>query len=138
MSRDFDPIDAIDDPTIRHEESDVDIRAIFGFGAGLLIVAIVVLFAVRGLFVYFDEREARGTRAHPLATLDPRVPPEPRLQSAPREDLRVFRAREDAILNGYSWVNREAGVVRIPIAEAMKLIVERGLPVRQETGEPQK
>ena len=38
--------------------------------------------------------------------------------------------REDAVLNGYGWVNKEAGVVRIPIAEAMRLTVERGLPSR--------
>lgn len=135
MSSNF---DAIDDPTVHHEETDVNIRAIFGFAAGLLVVAVVVHLAIWGLFVSFDVREARTAPAHPMATSDSRLPPEPRLQIAPREDLREFRAREDAILNGYGWVNKDGGVVRIPIAEAMKLIVERGLPVRQETGEPQK
>jgi hypothetical protein len=52
------------------------------------------------------------------------------LQIAPREDLREVRAREDALLNGYQWVDKAAGVVRIPIADAMRLTVERGLPVR--------
>jgi hypothetical protein len=31
-------------------------------------------------------------------------------------------------------VDREAGTVRIPIAEAMRLTVERGLPAREATG----
>ena len=33
--------------------------------------------------------------------------------------------------NGYGWVAQDQGTVRIPIAEAMRLTVERGLPVRQ-------
>ena len=57
-------------------------------------------------------------------------PAEPRLQTAPREDLQLLRTDEDRILSGYTWVDRNAGLVRIPIAEAMKMTVERGLPVR--------
>ena len=34
-------------------------------------------------------------------------------------------------LNTYGWVDKNAGVVRIPIGEAMKLTIERGLPARQ-------
>jgi hypothetical protein len=60
------------------------------------------------------------------------VPPEPRLQEHPREDLSELRAREDEILSSYGWVDRNAGVVRIPIDAAMKLTLERGLPARAE------
>ena len=66
------------------------------------------------------------------------MPPEPRLQVNPREDAAEFHAQEDAILDGYTWVNREAGTVRIPIAEAMKATVQKGLPVRRSSGEQQK
>jgi hypothetical protein len=91
----------------------------------------VVSIAVWGLFRYFDDRETRESgRPSPLATSEPRLPPEPRLQINPREEAAEFRAREDAILNGYSWTNREAGTVRIPISEAMKLTLQKGLPVR--------
>jgi hypothetical protein len=31
-------------------------------------------------------------------------------------------------LNGYGWVNKEQGIVRIPIERAMELIVEKGFP----------
>jgi hypothetical protein len=34
-------------------------------------------------------------------------------------------------LNGYGWVDRDAGVVHIPIDEAMRLMVERGVPARE-------
>ena len=34
------------------------------------------------------------------------------------------------MLDSYGWVDKNAGVVRIPIDEAMKLTLERGLPAR--------
>jgi hypothetical protein len=127
MSRD---LDAIDQPTVHHEESDVNVRAIFGFGVGLFVVAVVVHLAVWGLFRYFDRREAARVTTFPVVAGEARLPPEPRLQVEPRRDLQTHQAQEDAILNGYSWVNKEAGIVRIPIADAMKRTLERGLPSR--------
>lgn len=123
----------IDQPHPRHEESDVNIRAIFGFGAGLATALIAVSLIVWLLFVYMDRREARQTApAYPLAGgQEIRLPPEPRLQKTPREDLRAFRAREDDLLSRYHWADKQAGIVRIPIEEAMKLTLQRGLPTRQ-------
>ena len=122
-----------DNPEVHHEESDVDIRAIFGFGAGLMAVALVVMLAIYLLFGFFDGRERLSVPAeYPLAAQAPKVPPEPRLQEHPREDLRELRAREDEILTSYGWVDKNAGVVRIPIDAAMKLTLERGLPARQQ------
>ena len=40
-------------------------------------------------------------------------------------------SEEERVLEGYGWVNKEAGIVRIPIEEAMRLTVERGLPSRR-------
>jgi hypothetical protein len=124
-------LEHIDQPTVHHEESDVNVRAIFGFAGALIVVAIVVHLAAWGMFVYFADREAGRAPEFPMAVAgEPREPPLPRLQVAPRQDLQLFREQEDAVLNGYTWANREAGAVRIPIAEAMKLAVQRGLPVR--------
>lgn len=117
----------------QHEESDVNIRAIFGFGAGLTAVGLAVYLVVWLLFMYFDRREAPlGPSDFPLAVgHETRQPPEPRLQVTPREDLRQLRASQEQLLNSYQWVDKAAGTVRIPISEAMKLTVQRGLPVRQ-------
>jgi hypothetical protein len=124
-------------PTVHHEESDVDIGAIFKIGTGLIILAAVVYVVVWLVFVYFNRREAANLKVqYPLAAgQELRLPPAPRLQVTPRQDLRDLRAREDQILNSYQWVDRSAGIVRIPIAEAMKLTVERGLPVRPSPGQ---
>ena len=40
-----------------------------------------------------------------------------------------LHAREDLLLNNYSWVDQAQGKVRIPIERAMELIAQRGLPV---------
>ena len=36
--------------------------------------------------------------------------------------------REDAILNGYGWVDPNKGIVRIPIAQAIDIVAQKGLP----------
>ena len=69
--------------------------------------------------------------------LPPAAPPSPRLQLAPPADLQTFRAREEAELNSYGWINRTAGVVRIPIDRAMELVLQEGLPVRSGTNQYQ-
>lgn len=118
--------------SVHYEESDVDIGAIFKTGTGLIILAAAIHVVVWLAFVSFDGREAANPRIrYPLAVgQELRLPPAPRLQVTPRQDLRDLRAREDQALNSYQWVDRSGGIVRIPIAEAMKLTVERGLPVR--------
>ena len=123
-----------DNPEVDHETSDVNIRAILGFGAGLIVAAVGIHFVVWLLFGYFSSREAQqAPPEYPLAVSQgERTPPEPRLQIAPREDLRELRAREDAVLGSYGWVDRNRGIVRIPIDEAIRLTLQRGLPTRKE------
>jgi len=54
--------------------------------------------------------------------------PAPRLQTDDVYDLHVLRGKEDLYLNHYTWVDKNAGTVRIPIERAMELIAQRGLP----------
>ena len=119
------------------QDRDVNIRAILGFGLGLIVLAIAIHLVVWVLFGYFDGREAvRGAPEYPLAIgLENRQPPEPRLQTHPRDDLRALRAHEDELLGSYGWIDKPAGIVRIPIDEAMKITAQRGLPVRPATGD---
>jgi len=120
-----------DTPPVQPDE--VNIRAILGFGAGLIVAAVAVHLIVWLLFQYFSGREAvRFPPVYPLAIGEAdRQPPEPRLQTNPRDDLRALREHEDELLNNYRWVDKPAGIVRIPIDEAMKIVAERGLPARQ-------
>lgn len=52
--------------------------------------------------------------------------PQPALQTDPRADLAAFNARQQQALTGYGWVDRDAGIVRIPIDDAMAVIAARG------------
>jgi hypothetical protein len=46
----------------------------------------------------------------------------------PFKDIAALRAEEQAVLESYGWVDEKAGIARIPVAEAMKIVAERGLP----------
>jgi hypothetical protein len=106
-----------------HETRDASLRAILWVAAGLVGVALVVHVAL-----YFELEGMWGLRRRalpppsPVASALPEAPPEPRLQTAPAADLRALRAAEDAELHGYGWVDRQAGVVHIPIERAMELV----------------
>ena len=127
----------MDNESVSHEESDIDISGIFKFALGLTIAAAVVHVVIWFMFVWFQAAAASADVPNPLRVgEDVRVPPEPRLQADPRQDLSTYREREAALLGGYRWVDKSAGVVRIPIDEAMKRVVERGVPTRpQESGQ---
>jgi len=60
-----------------------------------------------------------------------RLPPSPRFQENPQQELLDLRTKQEGLLNGYGWVNKESGIARIPIEDAMKMVVERGLPTRE-------
>jgi hypothetical protein len=65
--------------------------------------------------------------------------PTPRLQTDDgNEEIAEMHAREDLLLDNYSWVDRASGKVRIPITRAMQIIAEHGLPVapQEEQTEP--
>ena len=60
--------------------------------------------------------------------------PTPQLQMDDgNQDLADMHAREDLLLDHYTWVNRQQGAVRIPIGEAMQIVAQRGLPVANTT-----
>ncbi len=48
------------------------------------------------------------------------------LQRDPQADLKRFEIEQRAELTGYAWVDRQQGIARIPIEEAMRIISARG------------
>ena len=55
-------------------------------------------------------------------------PPGPRLQTDAAGDLQKFRADEERRLNTYYWIDKQKGVVHIPIEQAMKKLAASGAP----------
>jgi hypothetical protein len=64
------------------------------------------------------------------------VPPEPRLQSNPTAQLAAQRAREQALLDGYAWVDRNAGIARIPVGRAMDILARASSSAPTRPGRP--
>lgn len=63
--------------------------------------------------------------------------PTPRVQTDDGNlDVADLHAREDLLLDNYSWVDRSQGKVRIPIERAMQIIAQKGLPVAPAAQEP--
>ena len=123
-------------PTSSVEPDYIDIQAVLKFGAGLAVVTIGS--ALLMIWMYKAEVAAVDASNPPrvfgiAVGEDERLPPTPRLQMTPKEDLLDFRAAERTALSSYGWVDRHKGIVRIPVADAMKLTLERGLPFRAQT-----
>ena len=115
---------------VRHETTDISVPGVLGFG-GLLLAGGLVISLLVWTLLQFLSGGPRPAPEFPLAQSQTlRLPPEPRLQTDPRGDLLRLRQREDRLLNSYGWIDRDAGVVRIPIDEAMALTAARGLPSR--------
>lgn len=118
-------------PGVSHEVRDVNVFQISAFGIGLLLACIVTVFAMWVMFRFLYHREDLKNESNPAAAMmnqQQKLPPEPRLQAEPRVELKDLRADEDAILNSYGWVDPNKGTVRIPIAQAIDIVAQKGLP----------
>jgi hypothetical protein len=119
--------------SVVHDKTDVEPRAVFKVLLYLLIATAVVAAALvpltRGLVA--AGRAGDPTPA-PLAEGPGRKPPEPRLQERPFDDVHALHAEEERALTGSGWVDRERGIVHIPIDDAVEILAQRGLPVREE------
>jgi hypothetical protein len=117
-------------PGSGHEHTDANVWIIVKFGIWLAISAVVIHVGLGFLFALFVKQSEETVVEFPLAGQEHRLPAAPRLQQFPENEFHEFRLREDAVLQQYGWVNKETGVVRMPIEQAMRLAVERGLPAR--------
>ncbi len=139
-----DPVEMENDD-VAHEHSDINISA--------LVFAIVVMFGVvlgtAGLMallfgVLEREAKARDPKLSPLAMPATTMPktttaspffggaPEPKLMTGESLRLNEVRTEQQGQLHGYGWMDEKAGVAHIPIDQAKKLTLERGLAVRPD------
>jgi hypothetical protein len=134
------------------EQSDASVTGIAVFLVSLLIFVAVVGMLCYGIgkVINAHMNKEDGPNSKWTKTVDVRqlgnMPSSPELQNkvaeitqtfpTPRlltddgdQDVADLHAREDLLLNNYSWVDQSKGTVRIPIGQAMQLIAQRGLPV---------
>jgi hypothetical protein len=134
------------------EHEDLSPRAIIYFFVALIVSLGVLYVIVFGMYRFLDSyNHANQATMSPMVApeadtravtdKDTEVFPEPRLEKSERTELRDFIESEDRKLATYNWIDKDKGIVRIPIDRAMDLVVQRGLPVRPQTKEqeqPQK
>ncbi len=125
------------------EREDLSSRSVMYFMAGLAIFAAVIYVIVFGMYRFLDTYEKANQPAiSPLVTpqADTRTMtventksfPQPRLEENERNQLRSVIQDQDRKIATYDWVDKNRGIVKIPIERAMDLLVQRGLPVRPE------
>lgn len=127
-----------------YETADADIRLIARAAIGLVVVTIACVFIALWAFRLLEkQRAAQDPVLSPLAPKT-QIAPEPRLQATPKTFVTPgpndpfasqklgseLRARQDEMLNSYGWINEEQGIVHIPIEQAKKQILKKGLPTR--------
>jgi hypothetical protein len=127
--------------TVAFEQRDVQVRTIYWYLFSLAVAtilafasAVVILRVTTKMVVDADAPELPVRKElKDEQKLQHALPPEPRLQgvpgheSDPQQDLRD-KLRADALANEQlRWIDQNSGIAQIPVSEAMKLIVERGV-----------
>ena len=122
--------------TVAFESSDVDTRTILAY-LFYLAISVAAAFLVSVYVFRFTTTLAVDSRTPPPPVrkgVGPTVPSAPYLQGAPYSpddgqlDLRNKRAEDEAANDKYGWIDQQAGIAQIPVDEAMKIIVAKGLP----------
>lgn len=106
-------------PTTAFEPTDWSLRPVALLYAGIPVLLVISCFV---LIVAYP---------HALPDVDRNLhiaPPGPRLQTDAESDLQKFRADQERRLNSYYWIDRQRGIVHIPIEQAMKKLAATGAP----------
>jgi hypothetical protein len=133
--------------TVAFEVRDVKVRAIywylfslavatiFAFGSAVVILRVTTKMVVDADAPMLPIRKAMSEKQK----MEHAYPPEPRLQGVPgheldaQQDLRN-KVRDDTQANNeLRWVDQNSGIAQIPVSEAMRLIVERGVHANAPT-----
>jgi hypothetical protein len=118
-------------PGAGYEQRDASIPALLKFGFWMAVVIVVTMFAMKYTFNYLDRTQTASSPTAATAFAKPReLPPSPRLQAEPRQELKDYCEAQERELNTYGWVDQRLRVVHIPISQAMDLVLKNGLPIR--------
>lgn len=118
--------------SVHTESRDTNLPSLAVFGGAIVVTVAIVMLFCWGLFRIYTYVQPLGPAATPFASSRP-LPPEPRLQPKPENDLQNYLEDEHMELNSYGWVDRSNDIVRIPIDRAMQLLLQQGLPVRSSS-----
>lgn len=118
----------------QHEHTDINPNIGYQFAVWLTVAMVIsgaIVYGTYRVLANITVRQEQATQQFPMASGEQIEAPQPRLQTQPFKDLYLLRQSENERLGSYAWIAKDQGTVRIPIDEAMRLVLQRGLPVRQ-------
>ena len=99
-----------------------------GYGRTLLLLFLIFFVALVALYAALNGQiQATKVSAFPVDTT---AFQEPVIQIDPVSDLESYKTQQQELLNSYGWVDKGAGIARIPIDRAIELTAQQGLPHR--------
>jgi hypothetical protein len=120
----------------KHEVSEKSVRNVLLVGAGAAVLLVFSLGACALAFHLLSQSRPMqwmpplGIVAAPnLKPLERFPAPHLTIDDDHAQRIHLYAAQNQR-LNSYGWVDRSRGIVHIPIDQAMKLILQRGLPAR--------
>ena len=122
---------------VSFEPADINTRTILAY-LFYLALAVIAAFVV-SIYIFRFTTNLAAKSDTPLPPmrqgLGPMMPPEPRLQGVPghttdpQQDLRTKLAADEAANEQLKWIDKQAGIAQIPVEDAMKIVVSKGLQV---------
>ena len=120
-------------PDVKYETSDANAKRLGFIGALIVITAIILPFLLWGLYGHFEETAANGSPVPESVSKQKfDTAQSPPLEPHPIANYEKFRQTENEKLNNYGWIDKQNGVVHIPIEQAMKILINKGLPEIQQ------
>ena len=111
-------IEVRSNPETEYEKSDWPLGTVGLVFVGILLFLVIAPFVLMAAFPRSVADVSRSLRIEL---------PQPRLQTNPPEDLAQFRVDEEKQLHSYYWVDKQQGLVHIPIEQAMKKVAHNGI-----------
>lgn len=130
---------------VGYDHTDLSIRGIIIFLAGVGIAGVVAHLVIWGMFVGAKKLAPYNTAPNPMASMETRTEapplqnagpqsvvrfPEPRLQTDDTADMSKFKDQEDMDLWPSQPYRTSDGAIHININDAMAIIAQRGLPTQ--------
>ena len=132
--------DHLFNPETQHEHSDVPVRPLFWFVIVFVVFAVLSHVALLILYKAFARAERRRMdppqtqvarpkdadvpQNQPLLQPFPK-PNTPPQRDTPEADMAEMLREQTQVLNSYGWIDRQHGVVHIPIEEAKRMLAAR-------------
>jgi hypothetical protein len=106
-------------------DPEIRVRPLTEIMVVLAVVTVAFAALMWPLATYFLRDRPEPSRA--VERIDRSRPAGPLLQVDPAAELAELRRQEQRVLDGYGWVDRGAGVARIPVERALELVIAEGV-----------